>query len=83
MRPQFETIVTGLADMLRTSKLQLASYIHGRIDARRRRIAHERDFYRKLTACCRANNLSYVCEDDWKTAAYATNDDKLPLPRER
>jgi hypothetical protein len=80
MNLHFKTTVARLANIHSTGKLQLASYIRGRIDARRRRIEHEREFYRKLGAYCRANNLSCVCEDDWKMAAYAKNDDKLSKP---
>jgi len=46
------------------------SFIRARIWARRRRIEQEREFYRKLAAHCRANDLSPICNDDWKSACY-------------
>jgi hypothetical protein len=49
----------------------LAALIHQRIEARKRAIELERAFYRKLNAYCHANNLSALCEDDWRTAAYS------------
>ena len=54
-----------------TRKPALASFVRERIEARRRAIARDKEFYRKLNAYCRANNLSAICEDDWKTAAYS------------
>ena len=48
------------------------------LNASRRRTEQERAFYRNLAAYCRANSLSPVCEDDWKTAAYIKNGDDPP-----
>jgi hypothetical protein len=62
-----ETMATRLADASAKSKALLASYIRRLVEARRRRIEQDREFYQKLKAYCRANNLSSVCEDDWKT----------------
>ena len=45
--------------------------------ARKHRAEQEREFYRTLGTYCRANNLSPICEDDWKTAAYIGNDDRI------
>jgi thiamine monophosphate synthase len=56
---------------LKSGVSALASLIHQRIEARKRAIEQEREFYRKLNAYCRDNNLSAICEDDWRTAAYA------------
>jgi len=41
------------------------------VEARKRSIARDQGFYRKLNAYCRAHNRSPICEDDWKTAAYS------------
>jgi hypothetical protein len=56
-----------------------ARCIRDLVEARKRRAEQDREFYRNLNAYCRANNLSSVCEDDWKTAAYAKNDDNRPM----
>jgi hypothetical protein len=47
------------------------------MEARRRRVQQDREFYRILRAYCRANNLPCACADDWKTAAYADSNDSL------
>ena len=52
--------------------------IHHLMEARRRRIKQDNEFYRSLRAYCRANNLSPVCEDDWKTAAADDTDGDNP-----
>jgi hypothetical protein len=57
-------------------KTQLANRVRGVFAARRRRIEHERAFYRQLMAYCDENNLAQICADDWKTAAYARVSDK-------
>lgn len=62
-----ETMAERVANSFARSKALLASYIRRLIEARRRRIEHEREFYQKFKAYCRANNLTCVCEDDWKT----------------
>jgi hypothetical protein len=51
----------------------LRSPPRGSAQARKRRLEQERAFYRNLNAYCRANNLSTICEDDWKTAAHDKN----------
>ena len=56
-------------DTLAKSRTLLACWLRGCLDVHRRRTEQERDFYRNLAAYCRANNLSPICEDDWKTAA--------------
>jgi hypothetical protein len=58
-------------------KTLLASAAHGFTETRRQRLEHEREFYRNLRAYCRANNLSPICENDWKTAAFDNADDKI------
>jgi hypothetical protein len=47
----------------------LARCVRGLIEMRRRRVAHDEQFYRELRVYCRANNVSPICEDDWRTAA--------------
>jgi hypothetical protein len=67
-------VATTLATLVKnftTHKSALASLIRERIEARKRSIEQEKAFYRKLGAYCRANNLSAICEDDWRTAAYS------------
>ena len=63
---------------LTKSKALLAGWLRRLLDAHRRKTEQERDFYRSLAACCRANNVSPLCEDDWKTAAYIRNGDGRP-----
>jgi hypothetical protein len=65
-------------DTLARSKTLLAGWLRGLLDAHRRKVEHEKDFYRSLATYCRTNNVSPVCEDDWKTAAYIRNDDNPP-----
>jgi hypothetical protein len=69
-----KTIVARLANNFAKNKALLAHYVRGLVEARTRRLEHERTFYRNLKAYCRANNLSPICEDDWKTAADDRND---------
>lgn len=59
-------IATGLA----RCGAMVASRIRARIQARRRRIEQEKEFYLKLAAYCRSNNLPAICAEDWKSAAY-------------
>jgi hypothetical protein len=62
-------------DALARSRELFAGWLRSLLDARRRKIEQEKDFYRSLATYCRANNVSPVCEDDWKTAAYIRNHD--------
>jgi hypothetical protein len=55
----------------RTWRAALTTFISVRLQARRRGIEQEKEFYRRLGAYCRTNNLPAVCGDDWKTAAYS------------
>jgi hypothetical protein len=57
----------------------LTYYVRSLKEARARRIEQERVFYRNLSAYCRANNLTPICHDDWKIAAYDTNDNNLSM----
>jgi hypothetical protein len=50
-------------------------------EARRRRVEHDRQFYRNLNAYCRANNISPVCEDDWRTWAGDEGGDEASSPK--
>jgi hypothetical protein len=63
---------------LAKSKTLLAGWLRALLEAHRRRIKQEQDFYRNLAAYCRDNDLSPVCEDDWKTAAYIGTTMTLP-----
>jgi hypothetical protein len=79
MRIDAKTIVARFANTFAKNKALFAHYVRGLVEARKRRLEHERKFYRNLKAYCRANNLSPICEDDWKTAADDRNDDKLSM----
>jgi hypothetical protein len=59
------------AAALKSCCIALASFIRKHREARTRRIEQEKEFYRKLAAYCRSNNLPAVCGEDWKTAAYS------------
>jgi hypothetical protein len=63
--------VAALVNGFTTCESALVSFVRKRIEARKRSIEREKAFYRKLGAYCRSNNLSPICEDDWKTAAYS------------
>jgi hypothetical protein len=65
-----ETLAAHVMASFVKCKTLLASSARDFFAARRRRLAHEREFYRTLRAYCRAHNVSSMCEDDWKTAAY-------------
>jgi lipoate synthase len=62
-----EAMAAHAVNTFAKGQARLASYIRRLIEARRRRIEQDREFYQKLKAYCRNNNLSSVCEDDWKT----------------
>ena len=64
------SLVSDTMNILMKAARWLASGARDLIEARRRRIAEDKEFYRRLGAYCRANHLSPVCEDDWKTGAY-------------
>jgi len=53
----------------RSSKALVVRYIRRCLEARQRRLEHDREFYRNLNDFCRANNMSPICEDDWKAGA--------------
>jgi hypothetical protein len=67
-------MVVRVASTIANSKTRFGRSVRDLIEARRRRIEHERKFYRELRAYCRTNNLSPICEDDWRLAA-ADRDD--------
>jgi hypothetical protein len=48
----------------------LESFVRHLVLQRKRRLARERRFYRHLNAYCRANDLSPILADDWKTLYY-------------
>ena len=69
MKFDIKTAIAALMKSFTTRESALASFVRERIEARKRSIEQDKKFYRKLNAYC--NNLSAVCEDDWKTAAYS------------
>ena len=71
MNFDIKTAIAALMKSFTTRETALASFVRERIEVRKRSIEQDKKFYRKLNAYCRANNLSAVCEDDWKTAAYS------------
>jgi hypothetical protein len=66
-----------IAHLVRKALARLTSYVFRLAEARKRRIAHDQEFYRNLKAYCRVNNISPVCEDDWKTWAADKSDDMV------
>jgi hypothetical protein len=60
-----------IAQGLRSGRTAFASFVRQRLEARKRRIERDKEFYVKLAAYCRSNNLPAVCGEDWKTAAYS------------
>jgi hypothetical protein len=71
MRFDVSPVATRITDALAVAKMRLPtrlrSWTHKLLEARRRRLEHEKQFYAALNTYCRANNVSPVCEDDWKT----------------
>jgi hypothetical protein len=78
MRLTSKIALAQLANGLAAGKALVGCQMQRLVEGRKRRLAHEREFYRNLKAYCRANNLAFVCEDDWKTAAYERDDDSRP-----
>ena len=70
-----ETMVANVTSIFAKCKTLFARSARNLLEVRRQRRKHEREFYRNLKAYCRANNLSPICEDDWKTAACDKIDD--------
>jgi hypothetical protein len=64
---------------LTRSKALLAGWLRRLLEARKRRIEREREFYHSLNTYCRTNNLSPICEDDWKVAAYDKGDHSISM----
>jgi hypothetical protein len=58
-------------EVLSSCRTAFTLFIRKCLAARRRRIAQDEEFYRKLNAYCRSNNVPVVCSEDWKTAAYS------------
>jgi hypothetical protein len=72
-------MATPFMGTLTTSKAMLAGWLRRLMEARKQRIEREREFYCNLNAYSRANNLSPICEDDWKVAAYDKIDDNASV----
>jgi hypothetical protein len=64
-----------IANTLAKVARRLALRVRNLMEARKRGIEQDRKFYRELRAYCRANNLSPVCEDDWRTMVRDKDDD--------
>jgi len=63
---------------LTKGKTLFSDWLARLLQGRKRKNEQEREFYRRLGAYCRANNLSPLCEDDWKSAAYIeVNDHRI------
>jgi hypothetical protein len=74
--PQTRKVVVAALATLTRGKVLFSDWLRRLLQARKRRNEQESEFYRKLGAYCRANNLSPICEDDWKSAAYIGNGDR-------
>jgi hypothetical protein len=74
-------MATPFIGTLTKSKALLAGWLRRLLEAREHRIEQEREFYSNLGAYCPANNLSPICEDDWKSAAYRNDGDLSKLTR--
>jgi hypothetical protein len=70
-------MVATFTARLAESKALLSDWLRRFLQTRKRRAEQEREFYRELGAYCRAYNLSPICEDDWKSAAYVRNDYRI------
>ena len=62
MAPDAKIIVTQIARAVRKRAAL--------IEARRRRVTYEQEFYRAYEAYCRANNLRPVWAEDWKAGGW-------------
>ena len=73
MPPKLNILTAAIATGLVRCRAAVASRVRALVEARRQRIECEKEFYRKLAAYCRANNLPMVCGEDWKPAAYSND----------
>jgi len=64
-----KNMLAHIANTMTIVSRKLALRIGRLVEARKRRIEQDDQFYRELRAYCRANNLSPVFEDDWRTWA--------------
>src|SRR5262245_51986498 len=69
-RPQRSKAMAAVLVTLTKGKTLFSDWLARLLQGRKRKNEQEREFYRRLGAYCRANNLSPLCEDDWKSAAY-------------
>jgi hypothetical protein len=60
--------IHGLAAIFAAWQSRLVGLLQQWIEARKRKAAHDRAFYRNLRAYCAAHNVPVVCEDDWRTS---------------
>jgi hypothetical protein len=74
-----KSIVARLTNSFVKNRALLAHYVRGLVEARRQRLEHERKFFPNLKTFYRANNLSPICKDEWKTADYDKIDDNFSM----
>jgi hypothetical protein len=73
-RREVKGIAKRVASIVEGVRTRLAAWIRRRIAERKRRIEHEREFYRSFNAYCREHDLAPLCEDDWKNYRYCDCD---------
>jgi hypothetical protein len=67
MRSDEGTLANRALSALTATKASIEDGLRNLAEARKAHRKHDEKFYRDLNAFCRANNVSHVCEDDWKT----------------
>jgi hypothetical protein len=70
MAPDAKIIVTQIARAVRKRAALIVRHVRRLIEARRRRVTYEQEFYRAYEAYCRANNLRPVWAEDWKAGGW-------------
>jgi len=63
-------IVTPIAHAARKRAALIVRHVRRLIEARRRRVTCEQEFYRAYEASCRANNLRPVWAEDWRAGGW-------------
>jgi len=63
-------IVTQIAHAAREGAALIVRHIRRLVEARRRRVTHEQEFYRAYEAYCRANKLRPVWAEDWRAGGW-------------
>lgn len=75
-RSKAERMAGRVGKTAQAIRTELAAWVRHRIAVRKRRLEHEREFYRKFNAYCREHNLCPLSEDDWKSYSYYDCDRK-------